>query len=77
MDCSPPSSSVHGILQAGILERVAIPFSRVSSRPRDRTLELLLCSQDSLPSEPPGKPQISEGMEKDEAGVGVEGRSAD
>ena len=32
MDCSPP---VHGILQAGILEWVAIPFSRGSSRPKD------------------------------------------
>ena len=37
MDCSPPGSSVHGILQARILERVAIFFSRGSSRPRDRT----------------------------------------
>ena len=34
MDCSPPGSSVHGILQARILEWVAIPFSRGSSRPR-------------------------------------------
>jgi len=37
VDCSPPSSSVHGILQAGILEWIAISFSRGSSRPRDRT----------------------------------------
>ena len=37
IDCSPPGSSVHGILQARILEQVAIPFSRVSSWPRDRT----------------------------------------
>ena len=37
MDCSPPSSSVHGILQARILEWVAISFSRRSSRPRDQT----------------------------------------
>ena len=37
MDCSPPSSSVHGILQARILEWVAIPLPRGSSRPRDRT----------------------------------------
>ena len=37
MDCGPPESSVHGILQAGILEWVAIPFSRGSSQPRDRT----------------------------------------
>ena len=35
MDCSLPSSSVHGILQASILEWVAIPFSRESSQPRD------------------------------------------
>ena len=35
LDCSPPSSSVHGILQARILESVAIPFSRGSSQPRD------------------------------------------
>ena len=34
--CSPPSSSVHGILQAEILQWVAIPFSRGSSRPRDQ-----------------------------------------
>ena len=37
MDCSPPGSSVHGILQARILEWVAIPFSRRSSQPRDQT----------------------------------------
>ena len=36
-DCSPPSSSVHGILQARILAWVAISFSRGSPRPRDRT----------------------------------------
>ena len=35
MDCSPPGSSIHGILQARILEWVAIPFSRGSSRSRD------------------------------------------
>ena len=37
MDCSLPDSSVHGILQARILEWVAISFSRGSSQPRDRT----------------------------------------
>ena len=37
LDCSPPGSSVHGILQARILEWVAIPFSKGSSRSRDRT----------------------------------------
>ena len=37
MDCSLPGSSVHGILQARILEWVAILFSKVSSQPRDQT----------------------------------------
>ena len=37
VDCSPPGSSAHGILQARILEGVAISFSRGSSRPRDPT----------------------------------------
>ena len=35
VDYSPPGSSVHGTLQARILEWVAIAFSRGSSRPRD------------------------------------------
>ena len=35
VDCSLPGSSVRGILQARILEWVAIPFSRASPRPRD------------------------------------------
>ena len=38
MGCSLPSSSVHGILQARILEWVAIPFFRGSSLARDWTL---------------------------------------
>ena len=37
MDCSPPGSSVHRILQARILEWVAMPSSGGSSQPRDRT----------------------------------------
>ena len=41
VDCSPPGSSVRGILQARTLEWVAIPFSRGSSQPRDRTPGLL------------------------------------
>ena len=44
-DCSSPGSSVHGILQARILEWGAIPFSRVSSQPRDRTWAYLHCRQ--------------------------------
>ena len=37
MDCTPPGSSLRGILQARILEWIAIPFSRRSSQPRDWT----------------------------------------
>ena len=37
IDCSLPSSSVHGIFQARILEWVAISSSRGSSQPSDRT----------------------------------------
>ena len=37
LDCSPPGSSVHGILQARILEWVSIPFSKGSSHPKDQT----------------------------------------
>ena len=37
MDYSPPGSNVHGILQARIMEWVAIFFSRGSSQPRDQT----------------------------------------
>ena len=46
MDHSPPGSSVRGILQAGIQEWVAIPFSRESSRPRDQTW--VSCIEDRL-----------------------------
>ena len=51
MDCSLPDSSLHGILQARILEWVAISFSRGSSQPRSPALQ-----GDALTSEPPGKP---------------------
>ena len=37
VDCSPPDSSIHRILQARVLKWVAISFSRESSRPRDQT----------------------------------------
>ena len=37
VDCSPPVSSVHGILQARILKWVATPSSKGSSQPRDQT----------------------------------------
>ena len=55
MDCSLSGSSVHGILQARILEWVAISFSRGSSRPRDWTQVSCIASR-LFTSEPPGKP---------------------
>ena len=45
MDCSPPGSSVHGILQTRELEWVDIPFSRGSSRPRDWTYDLCIAGR--------------------------------
>ena len=58
MDCSLPGSSVHGILQARILEWVAMPSSRGPSRPRNQTP--ISCSSYSagrfFTAEPPGKP---------------------
>ena len=56
MDCSPPDSSVHGILQAKILEWVAMPSLRGSSQPRIEPMSPPL-QADSLLSEPPGKPK--------------------
>ena len=51
MDCSLPGSTVHGILQARILERVAISFFKGPSWPRDQThvsFSLLNCQAGSL-----------------------------
>ena len=50
--CDPMDYTVHGILQARILEWVAFPFSRESSQLRSPTLRA-----DSLPAEPQGKPK--------------------
>jgi len=55
MDCSLPGSSVHGILQARIIEWIAISFSKGSFRPRDQTRSPTL-QADYAPSEPPGSP---------------------
>ena len=57
-DCGPPGSTVCGILQARILEWVAIPSSRGHSWPRNRTCVsyLLHWQAGSLPLVPPGKP---------------------
>ena len=58
MDCSPPSSPVDGILQARILERIDIPFSRgifTTQGSNSGLLCLLHWQTDSLPTEPPKK----------------------
>ena len=59
MDCSPPGFSVHGTLQARILECVAMPSSRGSSWSRDWTqVSYVSCIRQagSLPLAPSGKP---------------------
>ena len=56
MDCSPPGSSVHEILQARIVEWVAISSSRRSSRPWDQTRISYYWQVGSLPLVPPGRP---------------------
>ena len=51
--CDSMDYTVHGILQARILEGVAFTFSGESSQPRDSTSPVL--QVDSLPAEPQGK----------------------
>ena len=56
-DSLQPHGLIHGILQARILEGVAVPFSRGSSQPRDRT-QVSHVAGGFLPAEPQGKPII-------------------
>ena len=75
LNYSPPGSSVNGIFEARILGWVAIPFSRDlpdrGIEPRSSTLEA-----DSLPSEPPGKPLISDCIVSYQKGLScIESRS--
>ena len=60
MDCSPPGSSTHGILQARMLEWVAISFSRGSSWPRNQTYVSCssLIAYGFFTTEPPRKPSV-------------------
>ena len=55
MDCSLPGASVHGILQARILEWVAFPSPEDLPNSRIKPRSPALWAH-SLPSEPPGKP---------------------
>ena len=67
IDCSPPGSSVHRILQAIIFEWVAMPFSRGSSQSRDQIY--VSCSScitsRFFNAEPPGKTIFWPGRLKD------------
>ena len=67
MDCSPPGSSVHGILQARILEWVVIPSSRASSQPRDSTCVSFISSIAGrfFTSQAPGKHKVERKEEKE------------
>ena len=60
MDCSPPGSSVHGISQTRVLERITIFSSRWSSQPRDQTsisyVAYIGRQAGSVPVVPPEKP---------------------
>ena len=61
LNCNPPVSSIHGILQARILEWVAIPFSERSSPPRDQTRDF------TLPLPPSNSSSIQISQEKSPA----------
>ena len=63
MDCSPPGSSVHTILQARILEWVTIHFWSALPNPGTEPRSLAL-QADSLPPESPEKPKIYGTQEK-------------
>ena len=61
MDCSPPGSSVHGVLQARILEWIVIAFLQgifLNQGPNLHLWHFLHCQADFLPLAPPGKPQL-------------------
>ena len=57
MDAAHPDSSVHGISQAGILERIAMPSSRGSSQLRDQTWVSCIAGR-FFTAEPTGKPLV-------------------
>ena len=61
MDCSPPGSSVHEILQTRILEWVAISSSKGSSRHRDR-IHVSCVSCGAFTTEPSGNNQVPRGV---------------
>ena len=71
MDCSPPGSSVPGILQARILEWVVIPSPGNHQDPGIKPGSLAL-QVDSLPSEPSGKPKTAKLLMKTNLNIWAE-----
>ena len=69
MDCSPPGSSVYGILQARTLMRIAMLSSRGSSRPRDQTCSFSITGG-FFATEAPGKPEECVCHRKEKSGEG-------
>ena len=65
MDCSLPDSSVHGILQARLLEQVAISSSKASFQPGDQTrISCVSCLAGGFfTAEPLGKPPYKFGVD--------------
>ena len=55
--CNPVEYTVHGILQARILECIVFPFCKGSSQTKDRRPKSPALQADSLPAEPQGKPK--------------------
>ena len=80
MDCIPSGSSVYGILQARILEWVAISFSRGSSQSRDRTQVSHIAGRRFI-LWPPGKPLYAEYITRNarenesQAGIRIAGKT--
>ena len=58
--CDPRDCLVHGILQAGILDWIAIPFSRGSSQPRDQTQVSCIAGRFFYQPNHQGSPRILE-----------------
>ena len=76
MDYRRPGSSVHGILQAGILEWVAIPFTRGVFNPGIEPGSPAL-QTDSLPAELPGIKLMFSALEGEFFTIGPPGKSQD
>ena len=73
VDCSPPGSSVHGILQVRILEWVTVLLQEIFSTPalNQHLLHLLHWQACSLPLSKPGKKHLFQPTDGDAKGQGI------